>query len=229
MTEIGKVPGDPPRPRSGKAVNTSLAGEAARAPRLPAAGSVPTVTLPKAYTGDGAIDLLLASSPFLCSRRAHIYELRHTTELKMSLIKAADVPKHMADRLRSRRIAARLSGGAAEANPPCQEASGVAPRRAHPGNASGARYPLKSRPIPPARTYQPLGEAVLGVSIQSSRLNPYPGSKTLRWRPAMVDVYAFTDSFSKRPDSGRFFCPARADRDDGKSCAPPAIAISQWV
>jgi len=30
----------------------------------------------------------------------------------MSLIKSADVPKHMADRLRSRRIAARLSGGA---------------------------------------------------------------------------------------------------------------------
>jgi hypothetical protein len=31
----------------------------------------------------------------------------------MSLIKSADVPKHMADRLRSRRIAARLaaSGG----------------------------------------------------------------------------------------------------------------------
>ncbi len=29
----------------------------------------------------------------------------------MSLIKAVDVPKHMADRLRSRRIAARLSGG----------------------------------------------------------------------------------------------------------------------
>jgi hypothetical protein len=28
----------------------------------------------------------------------------------MSLIKAVDVPKHMADRLRSRRIAARLSG-----------------------------------------------------------------------------------------------------------------------
>ena len=27
----------------------------------------------------------------------------------MSLIKAVDVPKHMADRLRSRRIAARLS------------------------------------------------------------------------------------------------------------------------
>jgi hypothetical protein len=29
----------------------------------------------------------------------------------MSLIKSVDVPKHMADRLRSRRIAARLSGG----------------------------------------------------------------------------------------------------------------------
>jgi hypothetical protein len=28
----------------------------------------------------------------------------------MSLIKAVDVPKHMADRLRSRRIAARLAG-----------------------------------------------------------------------------------------------------------------------
>ena len=32
----------------------------------------------------------------------------------MSLIKAADVPKHMADRLRSRRIAVRLSGGASK-------------------------------------------------------------------------------------------------------------------
>jgi hypothetical protein len=28
----------------------------------------------------------------------------------MSLIKSVDVPKHMADRLRSRRIAARLAG-----------------------------------------------------------------------------------------------------------------------
>jgi hypothetical protein len=28
----------------------------------------------------------------------------------MSLIKAVDIPKHMADKLRSRRIAARLSG-----------------------------------------------------------------------------------------------------------------------
>jgi hypothetical protein len=35
-------------------------------------------------------------------------------EPQMSLIKSADVPKHMADRLRSRRIAARLSGGAAK-------------------------------------------------------------------------------------------------------------------
>jgi hypothetical protein len=32
----------------------------------------------------------------------------------MSLIKSVDVPKHMADRLRSRRIAARLSGGASK-------------------------------------------------------------------------------------------------------------------
>ena len=32
----------------------------------------------------------------------------------MSLIKSVDVPKHMADRLRSRRIAARLSSGAAK-------------------------------------------------------------------------------------------------------------------
>jgi hypothetical protein len=30
----------------------------------------------------------------------------------MSLIKSVDVPKHLADRLRSRQIAARLSGGA---------------------------------------------------------------------------------------------------------------------
>jgi hypothetical protein len=32
----------------------------------------------------------------------------------MSLIKSVDVPKHMADRLRSRRIAARLSSGVAK-------------------------------------------------------------------------------------------------------------------
>jgi hypothetical protein len=32
----------------------------------------------------------------------------------MSLIKAADVPKHMADRLRSRRLATRLSRGIAK-------------------------------------------------------------------------------------------------------------------
>ncbi len=35
----------------------------------------------------------------------------------MSLIKSVDVPKHMADRLRSRRIAARLSGGAKQPTP----------------------------------------------------------------------------------------------------------------
>jgi hypothetical protein len=32
----------------------------------------------------------------------------------MSLIKSVDVPKHMADRMRSRRLAARLSSGAAK-------------------------------------------------------------------------------------------------------------------
>ena len=44
----------------------------------------------------------------------------------MSLIKSADVPKHMADRLRSRRIAARLSGGAAkQAIVPAKESSPI--------------------------------------------------------------------------------------------------------
>ncbi len=38
----------------------------------------------------------------------------------MSLIKSVDVPKHMADRLRSRRIAARLSSGAAKASVPAK-------------------------------------------------------------------------------------------------------------
>jgi hypothetical protein len=37
-----------------------------------------------------------------------------TPGVNMSLIKAADVPKHMADRLRSRRIGARLSRGASK-------------------------------------------------------------------------------------------------------------------
>ena len=32
----------------------------------------------------------------------------------MSLIKAVDVPKYMADKMRSRRIAARLAGGSAK-------------------------------------------------------------------------------------------------------------------
>jgi hypothetical protein len=39
----------------------------------------------------------------------------------MSLIKAADVPKHMADRLRSRRIAARLSGGVSKPIVPAKD------------------------------------------------------------------------------------------------------------
>ena len=35
----------------------------------------------------------------------------------MSLIKAADVPKHLADRLKSRRLASRLSRGTVPALP----------------------------------------------------------------------------------------------------------------
>jgi hypothetical protein len=50
----------------------------------------------------------------------------------MSLIKSVDVPKHRADRLRSRGIAARLSGGAAK-----QPASGA---------VMGAKDPLVSSP-----------------------------------------------------------------------------------
>ena len=38
----------------------------------------------------------------------------------MSLIKSVDVPKHMADRLRSRRIAARLSSGVTKATVPAK-------------------------------------------------------------------------------------------------------------
>jgi hypothetical protein len=39
----------------------------------------------------------------------------------MSLIKSVDVPKHMADRLRSRRLAARLSSGAKQPTPPASK------------------------------------------------------------------------------------------------------------
>ena len=39
----------------------------------------------------------------------------------MSLIKSVDVPKHMADRLRSRRIAARLSGGVSKPIVPAKD------------------------------------------------------------------------------------------------------------
>jgi hypothetical protein len=39
----------------------------------------------------------------------------------MSLIKSADVPKHLADRLRSRRIAARLSGAGGKPVAPVKE------------------------------------------------------------------------------------------------------------
>jgi hypothetical protein len=45
----------------------------------------------------------------------------------MSLIKAVDVPKHMADRLRSRRIAARLSGGVKQSTVPTTKPGTVPP------------------------------------------------------------------------------------------------------
>jgi hypothetical protein len=45
----------------------------------------------------------------------------------MSLIKAVDVPKHMADRLRSRRIAARLSGGVSKPIVPVKGSAVVTP------------------------------------------------------------------------------------------------------
>ena len=45
----------------------------------------------------------------------------------MSLIKSVDVPNHMADRLRSRRIAARLSGGAKQPSPPTTKPLAVPP------------------------------------------------------------------------------------------------------
>ena len=50
----------------------------------------------------------------------------------MSLIKAADVPKHMADRLRSRRLAARLSPGITKQ--PISEKKPIAVATALPGS-----------------------------------------------------------------------------------------------
>jgi hypothetical protein len=45
----------------------------------------------------------------------------------MSLIKSVDVPKHMADRLRSRRIAARLSGAGGKAVVPAKNLDKTTP------------------------------------------------------------------------------------------------------
>ncbi len=45
----------------------------------------------------------------------------------MSLIKSVDVPKHLADRLRSRRIGARLSGGAKQSTTPTTKPLAVPP------------------------------------------------------------------------------------------------------
>ena len=59
------------------------------------------------------VHCFLAYSLFLL-QTSHIYPVTAHHGANMSLIKSVDVPKHMADRLRSRRIAARLSGGAAK-------------------------------------------------------------------------------------------------------------------
>ena len=61
----------------------------------------------------------------------------------MSLIKSVDVPKHMADRLRSRRIAARLSNGASKQPAPPSSKPRTAP------------------PIAPDKTPELLGPATL--------------------------------------------------------------------
>ena len=45
----------------------------------------------------------------------------------MSLIKSADVPKHMADRLRSRRIAARLAGAGGKPAVPAKDLDDAKP------------------------------------------------------------------------------------------------------
>ncbi len=45
----------------------------------------------------------------------------------MSLIKSVDVPKHMADRLRSRRIAARLAGAGAKTVVPAKDLDAAKP------------------------------------------------------------------------------------------------------
>jgi hypothetical protein len=43
---------------------------------------------------------------------SHFLQVTASIGAQMSLIKSADVPKHIADRLRSRRLAARLAGSA---------------------------------------------------------------------------------------------------------------------
>lgn len=45
----------------------------------------------------------------------------------MSLIKAVDVPKHMADKMRSRRLAARLSGSAEKPVAAAKDVADTAP------------------------------------------------------------------------------------------------------
>ncbi len=91
----------------------------------------------------------------------------------MSLIKSADVPKHMADRLRSRRIAARLSGGAAK--------QAIVPaKRILPPWSPPERGPGRPTSKFSARSAVPTDWASRSdaLSIESSSEIPYPGSKT---------------------------------------------------
>jgi hypothetical protein len=62
------------------------------------------------YTTNSALSFFLACRSGFLPGEPTFIKSRHTGA-NMSLIKAADVPKHMADRLRSRRIGARLSRG----------------------------------------------------------------------------------------------------------------------
>ena len=84
----------------------------------------------------------------------------------MSLIKAVDVPKHMADRLRSRRIAARLSGG----RPSSQS---FLPRSAMAPTLAPVNCPQRKAPQPyrgPPRSLSKTHERVRG-SVQQLAVN----------------------------------------------------------
>ena len=79
------------------------------------------------YTEGSALCFLAYSlnSPLL--QTSHGLQATAVHGAKMSLIKSADVPKHMADRLRSRRIAARLSGAGGKPILPAKDLDVTAP------------------------------------------------------------------------------------------------------